>query len=106
MADETAMTAMGFVWIATLANDRPAQIDAGRSYMRVALRATALGLAMQPMSQALQEYPAMRPYFAEVHRLLAARPGERIQMLARLGYADRVAPAARWPLDTRIKQSG
>ncbi len=101
MADETAMTAMGFVWIATLAHDRPAQIDAGRSYMRVALRATALGLAMQPMSQALQEYPAMRPYFAEVHRLLTARPGERIQMLARLGYADAVAPAPRWGLDTR-----
>ena len=106
MADATAMTAMGFVWIATLANHRPAQIDAGRSYMRVALRATGLGLAMQPMSQALQEYPAMRRYFAEVHRRLTARPGERIQMLARLGYADRVAPAARWPLDTRIKQSG
>ena len=75
MADETAMSAMGFVWIATLANDRPAQIDAGRSYMRVALRATALGLAMQPMSQALQEYPAMRRYFDEVHRRLTGAAG-------------------------------
>ena len=105
MADETAMTAMGFVWIATLANDRPAQIDAGRSYMRVALRAAGLGLAMQPMSQALQEYPAMRPFFAEAHRLLTERPGERIQMLARLGYADGGAPSPRWPLDSRIRPS-
>jgi len=105
MMDESAMTAMGFVWINTVDNSRPAQIDAGRAYMRLALQAAAEGLAMQPMSQALQEYPAMRPYYDKVHAVLVKRSGERVQMLARLGYAPDVGPSPRWPLATRMKGS-
>ncbi len=105
MIDEGAMTSMGFVWITTLGNDRAAQIEAGRAYMRIALQATADGLSMQPMSQALQEYPAMAPYFETVHDTLTGRPGERVHMLARLGYGDAADPAPRWPLETRVKDS-
>jgi hypothetical protein len=104
MADASATTAMGFAWITTPANDRPAQVEAGCAYLRLALRARSLGLAMQPMSQALQEYPAMAPYFARVHELLVKRPGVRVQMLARLGYAESVAPAPRWPLESRLRR--
>ncbi len=103
MADESAVTAMGFVWINTDANTRVDQIAAGRCYMRIALEVTRQGLVMQPMSQALQEYPAMEPYYNKVHQMLATNVGERVQMLARLGYADKVLPAPRWALSTRIK---
>jgi hypothetical protein len=105
MIEEGAMASMGFVWINTIGNDRTAQIEAGRAYMRVALQATADGIAMQPMSQALQEYPAMAPYFEIVHERLSSEPGERVQMLARLGYAKDIGPAPRWPLETRVKES-
>ena len=105
MIDEGAMTSMGFVWINTQGNDRTAQIEAGRAYMRIALQATADGLAMQPMSQALQEYAAVAPYFVIVHERLTNKPGERVQMLARLGYADDIGPSPRWPLETRLKGS-
>ena len=96
---------MGFVWITTATNDRRAQIESGRAYMRVALHVAGEGLAMQPMSQALQEYSAMAPYYETIHDTLTNQAGERVQMLARLGYARNVDPAPRWPLATRIKES-
>ena len=105
MIEDGAMTAMGFVWINTMGNDRRAQIEAGRAYMRVALQVAADRLAMQPMSQALQEYAAMAPYYETVHERLTTQPGERVQMLARLGYAEDTGPAPRWPLETRVKGS-
>jgi hypothetical protein len=103
MSDEAAMSSMGFVWINTQDNERSAQIAAGRAYMRIALQATADGLVMQPMSQALQEYAAMAPYYKTVHDWLARGPGDRVQMLARLGYANDVGPSPRWPLKSRLK---
>ncbi len=103
MVDDQALTSMGFVWINTPGNSRREQIAAGRRYLRVALQVTGMGLAMQPMSQALQEYTAMQTYYQQVHTLLAQGQGERIQMLARLGYAEEVGPAPRWALSTRIK---
>jgi len=103
MADEQAQTAMGFVWINTLGNARHQQIAAGRAYMRMALGVTSRGLSMQPMSQALQEYPAMGGHFKRAHELLAGTAGERVQMLARIGHAGVVPPAPRWTLATRIK---
>ena len=95
---------MGFVWINTMGNSRTAQIEAGRAYMRICLQATADGLVMQPMSQAMQEYKAMAPYYKAVHKQLTSQSGERVQMLARLGFADATAPAPRWSLETRLKK--
>jgi len=105
MADDQALSSMGFVWINTNGNSRREQISAGRNYLRVALRVTGLGLSMQPMSQALQEYTAMQPHYQKVHSMLAKNPGERVQMLARLGYADMTAPSPRWALSTRTRSS-
>lgn len=105
MADEQALTATGFLWINTRGNSRLDQIEAGRSYMRAALQVTGLGLAMQPMSQALQEYAAMRPYYDQVHAMLSRGGDERVQMLARLGHADPVSPSPRWGLSTRIRNT-
>jgi hypothetical protein len=106
MIDEGAMSAMGFFWVVTQGNERAAQIEAGRAYLRIALQATADGLAMQPMSQALQEYAAMAPFYKAIHDSHAKRPGERVQMLVRLGFAKKdVDPAPRWALATRLKES-
>ena len=102
MVDDSALTAMGFVWINTQGNTRRNQIAAGRSYLRVALAVTGLGLSMQPMSQAMQEYAAMQPYYTKVHEILTEGGEERVQMLARLGYAGPVNPAPRWALNTRF----
>ncbi len=92
------------LWITTSDNSRTSQLEAGRRYARATLRAAKLGVAVHPLSQALQEYPAMAEHFATAHRLLTRAPGERVQMLARLGLADPVAPAARYPLAAHLRQ--
>ncbi|MEG3619432.1 hypothetical protein V5T82_13270 [Magnetovibrio sp. PR-2] len=100
---EAAMSSMGFAWINTADNTRTDQILAGRAYMRLALAATNANLAMQPMSQALQEYPEMKVHYAKAHALLTEKPGQTVQMLARLGYAKPVGPAPRWSLTERLR---
>ena len=70
--------------------------------MRLGLRATARGLAVHPVSQALQEYPEMAALYDEVHARLAGQPGTRVQMLARVGYGPETAPSPRWPLSRRM----
>jgi hypothetical protein len=90
------------LWISTPGNTRADQLDAGRRYVRATLRAAALGLAIHPMSQSLQEYPEMADYLADVHTLLGASRDHRIQMLARVGFAPQVAPAARLPLQSHL----
>ncbi len=102
MQAETYGSTPALFWIATPGNSRLDQLEAGRRYVRAQLQATLLGLAVHPMSQSLQEYPEVAPQFAEIHRLLATKPGERIQMFARTGYAEPVRPAARWPLEKHI----
>ncbi len=103
MLEESAMTAMAHFWIVTRGNTRSDQILAGRAYMRTCLQAEAEGLALQPMSQCLQEYASMRPLYEKVHEYLAVEPGARVQMLSRLGYARKVGPAPRWALETRLR---
>ena len=49
----------------TEGNDRKTQVNAGRAYVRAQLAATAHGLAMQPLSQALQEYPEQAAPYAD-----------------------------------------
>ena len=63
---------------------------------RAQLAATAHGLAMHPLQQALQEYPEQAPHYAAIHALLGAGGGRgTVQMWARLGYAPPVGPAPR-----------
>ncbi|MFN7319589.1 MAG: twin-arginine translocation pathway signal protein, partial [Methylobacterium sp.] len=92
----------GFVWLTGLGNSRSHQLAAGRSYVRLNLLATQLGLGLHPVSQALQEYPEMAALFAEARRLCRVGPDETLQMLARVGYAGSVPPTPRWPLETKL----
>lgn len=99
-------SSMGYAWVKTTGNSRHAQLEAGRDYVRLNLKATALGLAMQPISQSLQEFIEMQPLFNEVHELLGTGVDERVQMLSRVGYAVKTVGASpRWPLDTVITLS-
>ena len=93
----------GFLWMVTPGNDRLTQVNVGRAYARVQLAATAHGLAMQPLSQALQEYPEQAQTYAAIHALLDA-PTARftVQMWTRLGYAPAIGPAPRRGLEAHI----
>ena len=96
-------TAMAFVWIRTPGNSRAHQVAAGRDYVRLNLAATAAGVAMQPFSQALQEFPEMAQQFAGMRAALDVGDGETLQMFARLGYGAPVKGAPRWPAGSRIR---
>lgn len=96
-------SAMGYVWLTSESGSRRAELAAGRDWVRLNLRASALGLDLHPVSQALQEFPEMAAMFEEVHRRLGVGAGMRLQMLGRVGYGPAVAPTPRWPLETRIR---
>ncbi len=102
---EQALTAMGFVWLSTPGNTRSDQIEAGRAYVRLQLKAVALGVGIHPLSQALQEFPEMAAHYANVHRQCLQKPApagprdDTLQMLCRLGYPVQPAiPTPRRPL--------
>lgn len=92
-----------FAWIATAANDRRAQLDAGAAYVRANLKATERGLAMQPLSQALQEYKEMAPLFTEIRRALGFADSDTVQMFFRIGRASAIAPSPRRPLNAIVR---
>ena len=95
-----------FFWLVTEGNDRKTQVNAGRAYARAQLAATAQGLSMQPLSQALQEYPEQALPYAQIHALLQAPPPRyTVQMWTRLGHAPPVGPAPRRGVDAHIIKS-
>ena len=70
--------------IVTVGNSRAEQVRSGMYYSRLVLEAHALGLAVQPMSQALEEYPEMEEQYNKIHKEYA-QDGDTIQMLFRIG---------------------
>ena len=93
----------GFLWMVTDGNDRSTQVNAGRAYVRVQLAATAAGIALQPLQQALQEYPEQAKPYAEIRSLLdASQPNQTVQMWARAGFAPPVGPAPRRGVDAQL----
>ncbi|WP_300576272.1 hypothetical protein [Phenylobacterium sp.] len=95
-----AMSARAFGWLANANATRADQLHAGRAYVRLNLKATALGLGVHPWSQALQEYAEMSGLYKEVHALIGK--GQRLQMLFRIGYADPVIPTPRRGLSAHL----
>ena len=86
----------GFLWMVSEGNHRATQVNAGRAYARVQLAATTRGVSMQPLQQALQEYPEQAGPYAEIRRLLGAPQSDQtVQMWARVGFAPPVDPAPR-----------
>lgn len=99
---KNADSGMGYVWLATSGNSRIDQLNAGRDWVRINLATTGMGIGLHPMSQALQEFDEMGAVFAKAHKMMAPN-GEVVQMLGRMGYADRTAPTPRWPIDAKIR---
>jgi hypothetical protein len=96
----------GFLWMVSEGNDRVTQVDAGRAYVRVQLAATAHGVSMQPLQQALQEYAEQAAPHAEIRRLLGATaPTRTVQMWARVGFAPPVEPAPRRGVAAHIQRA-
>jgi nitroreductase len=94
-----------YFWLSTERNDRITQLQTGRAYVRAQLAATAQGLSMHPLSQALQEYPEQKPHYQAVHQLLGATDrGHTVQMWTRLGYGPAIGPAPRRGLEAHVRK--
>ena len=95
----------GFLWMVTEGNERTTQVNAGRAYVRAQLAATAHGLGVQPLQQALQEYPEQAKPYADIRHLLdAPQSAQTVQMWARVGYAPPVPPAPRRGLEAQLSK--
>ncbi len=100
MVDAVA-SAPAFTVQVTPGNTRTDQIAAGQRWLRLNLAATAAGLKLRPVSQALQEYPEVAEYYARMHEIYAP-DGGTVQMLGLLGYGPQTPRTPRWPLETRL----
>ena len=98
-------TGSGYLWVASTGNSRSLQLAAGRAYVRAHLQATAAGVDMHPLSQALQEFVEVKPQYDALHRLLGFDPETNtLQMLARVGYGAAAAgPSPRRELGQLIR---
>lgn len=93
---ETLNKTPSFFWLVTDGNDRITQINAGRAYVRAQLAATANGLSMHPISQALQEFSEMQTPYTQIHQLIGVTPPRQVvQMWTRLGYGPMIEPSPR-----------
>ena len=90
--------------LTTPGNSSLDHIDAGRRWLRLNLTTTRMGLALHPISQALQEYPEMDALYAKAHDMLAPK-GHTVQMLGRLGYGPQTPRTPRWPLEAKLSRA-
>lgn len=79
-----------YLLLTTKDNNRQSQVEAGMLYSSYILKAHSLGLAMQPLSQALEEYTEMNTVYKNIH--LQYGTGNTIQMLLRVGYPEQSVP--------------
>jgi hypothetical protein len=95
MTADQAQSAAAYGWISTASNTRLDQVVTGRTYERLNLTAAALGVAMHPMSQVLQEYSDMQELQKRFLAYLNIPEGHTVQMLFRLGVAEPVEHSPR-----------
>ncbi len=99
---DACKSAMAHLWSTTATNTRLDQLAAGATWVRLQQAATREGVAFHPLSQPLQEFPAMASHYAWAHAMLAPE-GHTVQMLVRLGYAEAPAqPAPREALESKL----
>lgn len=98
-------TTPAFFWMISPDNRRPTQVMAGMAYVRAQLAATAHGLSMHPLQQALQEYPEQAQPHAAIRQLLGAGEGETVQMWGRMGYGPAVDPSPRRGVASHLKKA-
>jgi hypothetical protein len=105
LAREQAESAPAFGVLSTRDNTRRSQVLAGRAYARVALTVEALGLAMHPMSQSLEEYRDMAGVKARFEREVKLEPGGTVQMFFRLGHAEPTVHTPRRSVSDLVRRS-
>jgi len=99
LLDKVIASTNNYGILQTKGNNRLAQIEAGRAYVRINLKSAQMGIAMTPISQILQEYDEMQGMQSRFLSALNVPATNTVQMLFRLGKA-RPAPATpRRPLD-------
>jgi hypothetical protein len=80
-----------FILIISRGNTREIQVKTGMLYSLVQLTVRKAGYAMQPLSQALEEYQEMEEEYRRMYKEYA-REGETIQMFARVGIPTKQVP--------------
>ena len=80
-----------YAMIVSAGNSRIEQVESGMLYSRLVLTGHTLGLAMQPLSQVLEEYPEMKAPYDEFKRAYAPGGGT-VQMLFRVGGPTKSTP--------------
>lgn len=96
---KVADSSRGFALFVTERNGFEDWVKTGYDYMRFQLAVTSMGLAMQPVSQVLQEYRAMEKQRLAFEAAMQVRAPAKIQMLVRLGRSDYRYFAPRRTLD-------
>ena len=94
-----------YAMIITKYNTRLSQVKSGMLYSKLMLGAQSQGFAMQPLSQALEEYPEMKKLYNGIHRDYAP-DGGTIQMFVRLGKPTKKVPQSmrRDVIDMIVKE--
>lgn len=80
-----------YVMIVSAGNSRTEQVESGMLYSKLVLTGHTLGLAMQPLSQVLEEYPEMKIPYTEFKQAYAPQGGT-VQMLFRVGLPTKSTP--------------
>ncbi len=80
-----------YAMVITTGNSRLEQVESGMLYSKLVLTGHTLGLAMQPLSQVLEEYPEMETPYSEFNKAYAP-DGGTIQMLFRVGVTTKSVP--------------
>lgn len=94
-----------YAMIVTSDNSRLSQVESGMLYSRLVLTGHTLGLAMQPLSQVLEEYPEMKVPYTGFQRAYAP-DGGTVQMLFRAGRPTKSTPPSmrRDVMDLIVKE--
>ena len=98
---EVMQSAPSFAIMTSETNTRMDQIITGRAWLRLNLETAVAGMALRPISQALQEYSEMSEVYRDVHQLYAP-DGGTVQMLGVLGYGETISRTPRWPLEAKL----
>ncbi|MCE2572925.1 Acg family FMN-binding oxidoreductase [Motilimonas eburnea] len=102
MAQRITASTSTFAWLTTQHNERIDQVKVGRDYCRLNLMATAMGLAIHPMSQVLQEYADMLPLQREFKQRFNIPQSNTVQMLIRVGKAPSLSHTPRREVSSLI----
>ncbi|MCP4325828.1 MAG: twin-arginine translocation pathway signal protein [Psychromonas sp.] len=95
ITSSVALSTSTFALLLSEGNSRLQQVQAGRDYCRLNLTTTAMGVAQHPMSQVLQEYDDMKQLQAEFKDHFNINSQHTVQMLVRLGRAEKTAHTPR-----------